>query len=109
MHCRVLEAKLQPGRAAQAIDIIKQQADKVKGIRGFAFVQVMQSDDDLLVVSSWRTEKDVQGYAESELAQEMLRRLLPLFVAGPIIKNFVMELAVEGDEGFFTPDEGGEG
>jgi heme-degrading monooxygenase HmoA len=109
MHCRVLEAKLKPGRAAEAIAIIGQQADKVQGISGFAFVQAMHNGDDLLVVSSWRTEKDVRAYADSELAQEMLKRLSSLFEAGPTIKNFAIELAVESAEGFFTQDEGGEG
>ena len=109
MHCRVLEAKLKPGRAAEAVAIIEQQSGTVRGISGFAFVQAMHSGDDFLVVSSWRTEKDVRAYADSELAQDLLKRLSGLFVAGPTIKTFSIDLAVESDEGFFALDEGGEG
>ena len=109
MFCRVLEATVQPGKMEQALAIISQQVEKVKSTGGFLFAQAMQSDDDILVVSSWRTEKDIRGYAASDLARDMFVRLSPLLVESPTIKNFAMKLAVEGDEGFFSRDEGGEG
>ena len=37
MYCRVLEGKLLPNRGTEAVDIIKQQTDKVKEARGFQF------------------------------------------------------------------------
>ena len=89
--------------------LVGHRADKVQGISGFAFVQAVHSGDDLLVVSSWRGEKDMRAYVDSELAQEMLKRLSSLFAAGPTVKNFAIALAVESAEGFFTRDEGEEG
>jgi heme-degrading monooxygenase HmoA len=109
MHCRVLEGKARAGRVAEALEVVNQQVQKVRGVGGFLFVQAMHSGDDVIVVSSWRTDKDLHAYADSQLAQEMLARLSPLFAEGPTVKNFVMALAVEGDEGFFPRDEGGEG
>jgi quinol monooxygenase YgiN len=109
MFCRVLEMKAQSGKMEPVLAIIAQQVEKVKSTGGFLFAQAMQSDDDLLVVSSWRTEKDIRGYAASELARDLLARLSTLSVEPPIVKSFAMKLAVEGEEGFFSSDEGGEG
>ena len=109
MFCRVLEAKVQPGKMEQALAIFSQQMEKVKSTSGFLLAQALQSGDDLQVVSSWRTEKDILGYAASDLSREMLARLSSLLVEPPIVKSFTMKLVVEGDEGFFSRDEGGEG
>lgn len=109
MYCRVLEGKVQPGKMSEVMEIIGQQATAVKAHRGFLFVQALQSGEDFLVVSSWRSEKDLQAYARSELALTMLTRLENLWATFPRVKNFQMTVAVEGDEGFFTHDEGGEG
>ena len=109
MFCRVLEAKVQPGKMEQALAIFSQQMEKVKSTSGFLLAQALQSGDDLQVVSSWRTEKDILGYAASDLSREMLARISSLLVEPPIVKSFTMKLVVEGDEGFFSRDEGGEG
>ena len=109
MFCRVLEAKVQPGKMEQALAIFSQQMEKVKSTSGFLLAQAMQDGDDLLVVSSWRTEKDIRGYAASDLARDILARLSALSVEPPVVKSFAMKLVVEGEEGFFSRDEGGEG
>ena len=109
MFCRVLEAKVQPGKMEPVLALISQQVEKVKSTSGFLFAQAMQSGDDLLIVSSWRSEKDIRGYADSDLARDLLARLATLSVEPPTVKSFAMKLAVEGEEGFFSRDEGGEG
>jgi quinol monooxygenase YgiN len=109
MYCRVFEITTQPGKAPAALDILAEQITKAKATRGFLFVQALQSDDEILVVSSWRTTTDLRAYAESAMVQEMLTRLAPLLTGPPKIRSYDMKLAVEGGEGFFTRDEGGEG
>jgi heme-degrading monooxygenase HmoA len=109
MFCRVLEAKVQLGKMEQALAIFSQQMAQVKKTSGFLLAQAMQDGDDLMVVSSWRTEKDIRGYAASDLARDILARLSALAVEPPVVKNFAMKLVVEGEEGFFSRDEGGEG
>jgi quinol monooxygenase YgiN len=109
MFCRVLEAKVQPGKMEQALAIFSQQMEKVKSTSGFLLAQAMQNGDDLMVVSSWRAEKDIRGYAASDLARDILTWLSALSVEPPVVKNFAMKLVVEGEEGFFSRDEGGEG
>lgn len=109
MYCRVLEGKAQPGKVPEVLEVVAQQAEKVKKAKGFLFVQVLQSGDEIIAISSWRTAKDLRAYAESQLAQDMLARLSSLLVGAPTVKNYEIKLAVEGDEGFFSYDEGGEG
>jgi hypothetical protein len=72
-------------------------------------VQVLQREDELIAISSWRTAKDLRAYAESKLAVEFIARLSPLLDAPPEVKSFEIKLAVEGSEPLFSPDEGGEG
>jgi len=112
MYCRVLEGKAQPGRVAEVLEVVAQQVEKVKKAKGFLFVQVLQGGDEIIAVSSWRTAKDLRAYAESELAQDMLARLSSLLEGVPTVRNFEIKLVVEGMEGiegFFSHDEGGEG
>jgi len=109
MFCRVLEAKVQPGKMEQALAIFSEQMEKVKNTSGFLLAQAMQEGDDLMVVSSWRNEKDILGYAASDLARDILARLSALSVESPVVKNFAMKLVIEGEEGFFSRDVGGEG
>ncbi len=109
MHCRVVEAKVQPGKMAEVLEIAARQVEKVKKTKGFIFIQILQSEGEIMAVSSWRTEKDLRAYAESQLAQDMLNRLAPLLIGSPTVKYYEIKLVAEGDEGFFVPDEGGEG
>lgn len=109
MYCRILEGTLLPNRGAEAVEIVKQQADKVKEARGFQFAQALQSGDDFIVVSSWRSEKDLHAYEESHIAHEVLSRLSPLLVGRPTVRTFAIKLVVQGEEGTFLHDEGGEG
>ena len=60
MFCRVLEAKVQPGKMEQALAIFSEQMGRVKNTSGFLLAQAMQEGDDLMVVSSWRNEKDIR-------------------------------------------------
>ena len=109
MYCRVLEGKAKPGGAAQAIDILVRQLGKLKKTGGLASVQIMQSGDEVLAISSWQTEKDLRAYAASQLAREMLDRLTAVLEQPASVRSFEIKLAVQMDEEFLSPDQGGEG
>ena len=100
---------MQSGRMPDAIEIIRRQADRARGAREFLFVQTMENGQTMIVVSSWRTERDLRAYADSDMARDMLARLSGVLVEDPPVRNFAMAFSVEGDEGFLTRDEGGEG
>jgi heme-degrading monooxygenase HmoA len=108
-YCRVLEGKAKPGQVEAAIQVLQDRLDRVRRASGFLFVQIMQEGDDFIAVSSWRTNKDLRAYAESDLAKDLLNSLIPLCVAPPRVRTFDLRLMAESEEGFFPIDEGGEG
>jgi len=108
-YCRVLEGKAKPGQSEAAIQVLQDRLSHVRQVSGFLFVQIMQTGDEVIAVSSWRTSKDLRAYAESQLAQDLLNALTPLCVAPPRVRTFDLRLMAESEDGFFTKDEGGEG
>jgi heme-degrading monooxygenase HmoA len=82
-----------PGKMSTVLRVVSEQSEKVKTIPGFLFAQVLQNGDEMLVVSSWRTERDVRTYMHSALAQETLTRLAPLLVCAPTVKTFPIHLS----------------
>ena len=60
---------------------------------------MLQNGDEMLVLSSWRTARDVRAYMQSALAQETLTRLAPLLVCTPTVKTFPIHLS-RGEESF---------
>ncbi len=109
MYCRVFQGRPLPGKAAQALEVVRDQVERVRRTTGMLLVQVLQGEDEILAISSWRSAKDLRAYAESALAADFVTRLTPLLVAPPDVKSLEIKLAVEGSEPFLLPDEGGEG
>ena len=109
MHYRVLVGKIQPGKEAEALRVLEQKVEAIRKATRLLFVQVLQSDDEIMVMSSWKTAKDLQGYAGSELALSMMSRLSPLFAAPPQIKSYEVKLEAQGFDELLSHDEGGEG
>jgi quinol monooxygenase YgiN len=107
--CRVLEGNVKPERVATAIRLLNDRLEQVRKVSGFLFVQVMRAGNHFIAVSSWKTQKDLRAYAESSLAQDLLKDLTPLCIEPPLIRTFELLVMAESEEGFFTRDEGGEG
>ena len=61
------------------------------------------------LMSDQRLANGQGAYADSKLAQDFIERLTPLLAAPPQVKSLEIKLAIEGNEPFFSPDEGGEG
>lgn len=109
MYCRVFQGRPLPGRAAEAVAVLREQAERVSRTTGLLLVQVLEGDEEIMAISSWRSAKDLRAYAESRLAEEFLARLTPLLVAPPSARSLEIKLALEGTESLFSRDEGGEG
>jgi quinol monooxygenase YgiN len=109
IYCRVFQGQALPGKAAEALEVIRQQVGLVRRTTGMLLVQVLQGDGEILIISSWRSAKDLRAYAESALATDFVARLTPLLVAPPSVRSLAITLAVEGSEPFLLHDEGGEG
>ncbi len=107
--CRVLEGKVKPERTAAAVRLINERLEQVRKVSGFLFIQVMRQGNEFIAVSSWKTLKDLRGYSESLLAQNLLNDLVPLCIEPPLVRSFELLTMAESEEGFFSKDEGGEG
>ena len=107
--CRVLEGKAKPEHTDAVMKLLQGRLEQVRLVSGFLFVEVMQEGETFLAVSSWKTRKDLEGYANSDIAQGLLRDLTPLCAAPPLVRVFDLRFMAESDEGFFVKDEGGEG
>ena len=108
-YCRVLEGTAKPGQLETALQLAQERLEVIKKVSGFLFIQIMDTGDEFIAVSSWRTSKDLQAYAESDIARNLLKDLTPLCVAPPRVQTYELRLMVENEEGFFPSDEGGEG
>ena len=93
MHCRMFGGQAKPGKMPAVLQVIFEQSEKVKTLSGFLFAQELQYGDEMLVVSSWRTERDLRVYMQSALAQETLTRLAPLLACPPTVKTFPLYLS----------------
>jgi len=84
-----------PGKMPAVLQVVFEQSEKVKLVSGsgFLFAQVLQNGDEMLVVSSWRTERDLRVYMQSALAEAMLTRLAPLLACTPTVKTFPIHLS----------------
>jgi quinol monooxygenase YgiN len=105
----VVLGKPLPGKDGEALRVVSEQVERVHRTTGLSMAQVLQGEDELIVISAWRTAKDLRAYADSKLAQDFIERLTPLLVAPPQVKSLEIKLALEGSEPLFAPDEGGEG
>ena len=108
-YCRVLEGKAKPGQLETALQMAQERLEVIRKVSGFLFVQIMNSGDEFIAVSSWRNNKDLQAYADSDLACGLLNDLTPLCIEPPRARTHALRLMVENEEGFFSQDEGGEG
>jgi len=108
-YCRVLEGTAKPGQLEAALQLAQERLEIIKKVSGFLFIQIMDTGDEFIAVSSWRSNKDLQAYAESDLARNLLKDLTSLCIAPPRVRTYELRMMVESDEGFFPSDEGGEG
>ena len=97
MHCRMFGGQAKPGKMPAVLRVVFEQSEKAKAISGFLFAQVLQNGDEMLLVSSWRTERHLRAYMHGALAQETLTRLAPLLACAPTVKTFPVHLSGQGE------------
>jgi heme-degrading monooxygenase HmoA len=89
MHARMTTIRTQPGRLAEAMDIARDSiVPNAKGQRGFksllAFVD--REDDEIVFVSLWETEDDLETSENSGYYEEQLGRLSSV-LAGQAVRE----------------------
>jgi quinol monooxygenase YgiN len=88
MYTRLFLAESQPGKSGQALQILRDFATKVKRRKGCLLNQVLQGDNQIVGITSWETQEDLAAYADSDLARELFRSILPLLMGMPKVGTY---------------------
>jgi quinol monooxygenase YgiN len=99
MFLRIVEGKARPGKVHDIENLWARYAEEVvKKLKGFLFVQILSSGDDIMAVSSWRTREDMEAYLELEEAKALYRELPSLLMGVPTIRTYNVLRTVIGEE-----------
>jgi len=102
MYTRLFYGTIQPGKANEAWQVLKDFAQRVKQQRGCVLNQVLQNGDEIVGITSWETKEDLAAYADSELARELFMRITPLFMGRPTARSYDVKLNL-WDQGATKP------
>jgi quinol monooxygenase YgiN len=106
MLLRVLEGKARPGKVHEIADLFTQQGeDVVKKMKGLLFIQILNSGDDVLAVSSWKGKEEMERYLELEATKSFYRKLPGLLMGVPAVRTFEVLKTMRGEE---APDTDGD-
>ena len=96
---RILEAKARPGSIDRLADLlVQQERSVVAGVPGAVFAQSLRSGDQVLAVSSWETEADMQRYLDLDATREFYRALPELLMGTPSVRTYEV-ISPRGDGG----------
>ena len=99
MLLRVLEGKARPGKVQEIADLFSQQGDEVtKKAKGLLFIQILNSGDDVLAVSSWKGKEDMERYLELEATKAFYRKLPGLLMGVPAVRTFEVLRTMRGED-----------
>jgi quinol monooxygenase YgiN len=86
---RILEAKARPGAVDRVTELlVQQQRDIVAAAPGAVFAQSLRSGDQVLAVSSWQTDEDMQHYLGQDVTREFYRALPELLMGMPSVRTY---------------------
>ena len=86
---RILEAKARPGAVDRVTELlVQQQRDIVAAAPGAVFAQSLRSGDQVLAVSSWESDEDMQRYLDRDATQVFYRALPELLTGTPSVRTY---------------------
>ncbi len=97
MYTRLFYGSTQPGKANEALQVLKDFAQRVSQQRGFVLNQVLQNGDEIVGISTWATKEDLAAYADGEVAKELFTRITPLLMGRPTARSYEVKLNL-GDQ-----------
>lgn len=92
MYTRLFYGTIQPGKADEAWQILRDFALRIKQEYGCVLNQVLQNGNEIVGISSWSTKEDLAAYADSALAKELFTRITPLFMGRPTARSYEVKL-----------------
>jgi quinol monooxygenase YgiN len=107
---RILEAKARPGAVDRVTELlVQQQRDIVATAPGAVFAQSLRSGDQVLAVSSWDSDEDMQRYLDQEVTREFYRALPELLMGTPSIRTYEVVQPGEPGPGWAEAGRAGDG
>jgi quinol monooxygenase YgiN len=92
MYTRLFHAEMQSGKEEQALKVLDEFVLRVKQQPGCIFNQVLRSGVHVVGVSSWRTQEELAHYADSDLAQELWKRITPFLMGAPVARTYEVRM-----------------
>jgi quinol monooxygenase YgiN len=106
---RILEARARPGAVDRVTGLlVQQQRDIVRAAAGAVFVQSLRSGDQVLAVSSWQSDEDMQRYLDQEATREFYRALPELLMGTPSVRTYEV-IQPEAGPGWVDDGPAGDG
>jgi quinol monooxygenase YgiN len=81
-------ATVQPGKNAEAWQVLDELLPRIRGHEGCLKVQVLEGGDDLVGITDWESTEALAAYADGEVARELFSRLTPLLMGAPITRSY---------------------
>jgi quinol monooxygenase YgiN len=98
MLLRILEGKARPGKVQEIADLFTQQGEEVvKKMKGLLFLQILASGDDVLAISSWKGQEDMERYLQLEATKSFYRKLPGLLMGVTAVRTFEVLTTMRGD------------
>ena len=92
MHTRLFFAEVQQGKYDEAWQILSDFAQRVKQQKGCILNQVLRHGNEIVGISSWETQEDLAAYANGDVARELFRRIIPLFMGLPKVQSYEVQM-----------------
>jgi quinol monooxygenase YgiN len=107
---RILEAKARPGAVDRLTELlVQQQRDIVGAAPGAVFAQSLRSGDQVLAVSSWASDEDLQRYLDQDVTRSFYRALPDLLMGTPSVRTYEVIQPGDGGQGWVDGGPGEEG
>jgi quinol monooxygenase YgiN len=88
MYTRLFYGTIQPGKGEQAWGVLDDLIPKIKGQQGCGPLQVLQSGDEIVGITSWESREALASYVDGDVARELFARLTPLLMGKPTTRTY---------------------
>ncbi|MCS6926119.1 MAG: antibiotic biosynthesis monooxygenase [Candidatus Binatia bacterium] len=92
MYTRLFYGTIQPGKTEEAWQVLNEFARRVKQQPGCILNQVLQNDNEIVGITTWKTKEELAAYADGELARELFTRITPLLMGRPTVRSYEVKL-----------------
>ena len=94
MYTRLFYGTIQEGKSAEALQILKDFAQRIRQRKGCVLNQVLLNGNEVVGISTWETKEDLASYADSDTARDLFTQITPLFMGRPTARSYDVKLSL---------------